>query len=228
MARRASSQPLLDSQGMLRFTPERQTQAFASLFVDPVGKRVGIAFTEEARPGSFQLRFPGGRPALYLESALQAAGIGTEPGPLVLSDDGALLIVNRNETRHPVEGAWAPFHCRSSAGIPMVSLDTRGTLTLDRHCLRLLNLNGAGSVDADYAPHSAEFTLHFHSEGLLSVRHVASHAEISLRGSLTSLGLALPAKRMRYTVRITGSLLHFSLRDPFLTTRPETGVRIRA
>lgn len=228
MARRASSQPLLDRQGMLRFTSERQTQAFASLFIDPIGKRVGIAFTEEARPGSFQLRFPGGRPALYLESALQAAGIGTEPGPLVLTDDGALLIVNCSETRNSIEGAWVPFHCRSSADIPMVSLDIRGTLTLDRLCLRLLNLNDTGSVDADYAPHSAEFRLHFHSEGHLSVRHVASHAEISLRGTLSSLGLALPAKRMRYTVSIADSLLRFSLRDPFLTTRPETGTRIRA
>lgn len=228
MARRASSQPQLDRQGMLRFTPERQTQPFASLFVDSIGQRVGIAFTQEARPGSFQLRYPGGRTALYLESALQAAGISTEPGPLMLSDEGALLIVNRSETRNPIEGAWIPFHCRSSADIPMVSLDARGTLTLDRHCLRLLNLKDTGSVDADYTPHSAEFTLHFHSEGHLSVRHVASHAEISLRGTLTSFGLTLPAKRMRYTVSITGTHLRFSLRDPFLTTRPESGAQIHA
>lgn len=217
--------PVLDAQGLLRFPPPwasqilQQNTPFASLFTDPLGQRVAIAFSSTAQPGSFQLLNPGGRLALYLKSAFQAAHLSVDPGPVELVWDQHLLIATRLGNSATQTGAWNPLHCRSSARIPMVSLDTRGNLSLDRLCLEALQPGPSLSAEAHYQAGSGVFTVAFHSEGPLAVRIISSHAEISFRGTLSFLGIPLPQKRVRYTAKIKPESLEFCLKDPFLPTR---------
>ena len=101
----------------------------------------------------------------------------------------------------------------------MVSLDSRGNLSLDRLCLEALELGSLLSADAHYQANTGVFTVAFHSKGPLGVRIISSHAEISFRGTLSFLGIPLPQKRIRYTATINANSLEFCLKDPFLPTR---------
>lgn len=224
MGRRSISDQLrLDARGLVRFPAALAqhilagAQPFASVFVDPAGQRVALVFTRHPQPGSFRLLTPGGHPALYLKGALQAAEISTEPGPLALRQEEQLLILDRASALLP--GPWIPFHCRSSAYIPMATLDARGTLTLDRLCVRSLPTDVAASAEASYDAATGFFSLTFSEDGSLAVRRVASHAELSFRGTLTSLGLPLPLKRIRYVAQVQDAVLRFCFKDPFLPIR---------
>lgn len=231
MSRTASPQAQLDARGLLRFPPEmagtlhKAATPFVSVFTDSVLQQVGLVFSSAPQPGSFRLLSVGGRPALYLKSALQAAGASTQAGPVELWQEGGLIRIARSADRQPAV-SWLPFHCRSSANIPMLALDSRGTLTLDRLCVRDLNLASCDSANAQYENSTGIFLLTFGNEGELAVRHVASHAEISFRGTLTAYGIALPAKRLRYTGTLVEQTLRFSLKDPFLSTRTKNDARI--
>ena len=226
MARPSLEAASLDASGFLRLPralfaslwPEEAL--FASLFVDPQGQRVGIAPVRTPQPGAFAWNFSGTRPGLYLKSALQAAGLDTSPKPLEVLREGTLLIVDGSADVSP--GPWQPFHCRSSASTPMTSLDARGTLVLDRLCVRALEITSDTSVQADFEKSSGLFRLRLDPEGPLALRRLGSHAELSFRGTLSSLGIALPIKRLRYTARIEGNTLTFCIKDPFLPTRAES------
>jgi len=224
MSRKARELPFIDVRGMLRVNasqpglPPPDTHPYVNVFIDPQGHRIALAPSIAPRPGSFRW-LSSERPTLYLKGALLATGLEFKNSALTYQSEGALFIIAPIEPSINGTGAWQPFHCRSSADIPMLSLDTRGTLVLDRHCLRLLNLHTDLSAEASYEENSGIFTLTFSSQGSLAVRMVGSHAEISFRGTLSSLGLPLAGKRIRYTASIAGPNLRFCVRDPFLPIR---------
>jgi hypothetical protein len=102
----------------------------------------------------------------------------------------------------------------------MASLDSRGTLILDRNCIVPLGIPGNDTVSANYDAKKKTLRLELHrKKGDMNVRLVGNHANISLMGTLSSFGIPLPKTRLRLVCAIKDSVVKINLSDLDSSTR---------
>ena len=101
--------------------------------------------------------------------------------------------------------------CRNSAGLPMISIDARGTMILDKRCITALNTIKNSTATPEFDPKKKTFKLTFGKKGLLNIRTIESHASLSMMGTFHSFGVKLPESHVRYCVQISGNVMTFKL-----------------
>ncbi len=210
----------MDIRGFLRFTIKLTKELsidqfhFAKIFIDKTGKRIGIELQKKLEENSYRLLQSHGSNLVYLKGAMTALGIPVESGTVELSREGKLFIfkgVGKSQTRARKTGVWEFFPCRNSSGIPMISLDKRGTLILDKLSISQLDTQANPTVSVEYNPKKKVFTLTFGKKGDINVRTIVSHASISFMGTLSSNGVALPKESFRTSAAIKGKTLSFGI-----------------
>jgi len=213
----------IDARGFLRFVSATATTLditkfpFVDLYIDRTGKRVAMQLSRKEQPGSFRLLDHEGRYLVFIKGALTEAKMSAKPGRLELVRDGKNLVISGKSAK---TGTWEYFPCRNSPTIPMASLDSRGTLILDRNCTKALGIPAVDTASAEYDSKKKEITLSLQKKkGDLNVRAVGSHANISLMGTLSSFGIPLPTGRIRTACAIQGKAVKFSVADLLRSTR---------
>lgn len=213
----------IDARGFLRFIASTATSlkvkqfSFVDIFVDRTGKRVGLKLAKKERPGSFRLLDHGGRSLVFIKGALNEVKLPTKPGQSKAIESEGMIILSGKSTK---TGAWEFFPCRNSPSIPMASLDSRGTLILDRNCTAALEIPTFDTASAEFDAKKKDLTLTVvKKKGQLNIRAVGSHANISLMGTLSSFGIPLPKARMRLVCTLKGHTVKFSLADLARPTR---------
>lgn len=183
---------------------------FADLFIDKKGKRVGIVPCKKLKENSFRIIQNPASVIVYLKGAMKEVGLNIVPGAYKLALEGDKIVFFGKEA--PAEiGEWELFPCRNSAGLTMISIDTRGTLILDKRTCTELNTKENNTFSAEYNPKKKTFTLTFGKEGYSNIRTIASHANASFMGTLTSNGVALPKSRLRTSCIVKDNTLTFSI-----------------
>ncbi len=188
---------------------------YADIEVDPIGKRIAITPIKEAKSTSF--RFIVGVNSikskfLYFKGALNAIGEKIETGPYTLEKEGnRYIFTGKNATKK--KGPWQLIACRNSvANKTMLSIDQRGTIIFDRHTRDAVNTQANKTLIADYDRVKKVFKLTFSKDkGFINVRTIASHANASFMGTLSSHGIALPKKSFRTECKVDGKTITFSV-----------------
>ena len=195
---------------------------YADIEVDPVGKRVAITPLKEPKSTSFRF-IPGVNGSkskfLYFKGALNAIGEKIETGAYELEKDGnRYIFTNANSTKK--KGPWQLIACRNAvANKTMLSIDSRGTIIFDRNTKNGVNTLVNKTMVAEYDKVKKTFTLTFSKEkGFINVRSIASHANASFMGTLSSHGIALPKSSYRTECSVNGKVLTFSV-APLLATQ---------
>lgn len=183
---------------------------YADVFIDKANKRIGLVFTKKLKETSFRVLPNAASDLIYLKGAMNALGINVEPGAYELELENNMLIYSA-EKKSSKKASWELFSCRNSAGLPMLSIDTRGTLILNKKTSDLLNTQKNNTFTAEYNSKTKTFKLTFGKNGYQNVRTIASHANASFMGTLSSNGLALPHEHLRTTCTIQGNVLTFSV-----------------
>ena len=188
---------------------------YADIEVDPIGKRIAITPTKEAKTTSF--RFIVGVNStkskfLYVKGALNAIGEKIATGAYYLEKEGNKYIFqSRNATKKT--GPWQLIACRNSiANKTMLSIDSRGTIIFDRHTRDAVNTLVNKTMIADYDRVKKVFKLTFSKDkGFINVRTIASHANASFMGTFSSHGLQLPKQSFRTECKVEGKTITFSV-----------------
>ena len=188
---------------------------YADIEVDPVGKRVAITPIKEAKSTSF--RFIVGINSLkskflYFKGALNAIGEKIVTGPYTLEKEGnKYIFTSKNGSKK--KGPWQAIACRNSvANKTMLSIDPRGTIIFDRHTRDAVNTQVNKTMIAEFDRTKKVFKLTFSKDkGFINVRTIASHANASFMGTLSSHGLALPKHSFRTECKVDGKTITFSL-----------------
>lgn len=207
----------MDIRGFLRFPKDLMEKfklkdvSYADVFVDKIGGRIGIVPTNKLKATSFRLLSSNGTALLYLRGAMNSVGMTVVSGDVLLSKDGNTFVFQNQKRASKKTGSWEIFACRNSAGIPMVSIDPRGTLILDKRCILALDTVKNSTMTPEYDGKKKTFTLTFGKKGFVNVRTVESHANLSMMGTFHSFGLQLPTAHTRYCAQISGNVLKFKL-----------------
>ena len=94
----------------------------------------------------------------------------------------------------------------------MLSIDTRGTIIFDHNTKNALNTKENKTMVAEYDAAKKTFKLTFSkNKGFINVRTIASHANASFMGTLSSHGIALPLKSFRTESQVDKNVLTFSV-----------------
>ncbi len=183
---------------------------YAEIFVDQKNKRIGISLTKKLSQTAFRVLPNPASDLIYLKGAMNLLGLTVQPGAYELKKEKNMLIFSL-ENKSVTKAKWEIFPCRNSAGMTMVSIDSRGTLILNKKTCDLLKTKQNNTFSADYNPRSKTFTLTFGKKGYQNVRTIASHANASFMGTLSSNGLSLPKEHLRTTCTINENVLTFSV-----------------
>ena len=186
---------------------------YADIEVDPIGKRFAITPTKEAKTTSF--RFIVGVNStkskfLYVKGALNAVGLKIITGAYTMTKEGSKFVFT-GKAPAKKKGAWELIACRNSAGIPMLSIDSRGTIIFDKRSCTAVETVKNNTMIAEYDMNKKTFKLTFSKKGFINVRTIASHANASFMGTLSSHGIALPKKSFRTACKIDGKVITFSV-----------------
>lgn len=188
---------------------------YANIEVDPIGKRISITPIREPKTTSF--RFISGintkrSKFIYLKSALNAIGEKIETGTYSLEKDGARYILE-SKNAPGTKGPWQAISCRNAVSDrTMLSIDSRGTIIFSRKTRDAVNTQQNTQMKVDYNATKKTFKLTFvKNDGDLNVRTIASHANASFMGTLSSLGIKLPQKSFRTECQINGNTITFSV-----------------
>ncbi|MCL4101002.1 hypothetical protein SAMN05720766_102233 [Fibrobacter sp. UWH9] len=189
---------------------------YADIEVDPVGKRVAITPVKEAKATSFRfiLGVNGSKSKfLYFKGALNAIGEKIVTGPYILEKEGNKYIFTSKNASSKKKGEWKLIACRNSvANKTMLSIDSRGTIIFDRNSKNAVNTAVNKTMVAEYDKTKKVFSLTFSKDkGFINVRTIASHANASFMGTLSSHGIALPRQSYRTECKIEGKVLSFSV-----------------
>lgn len=189
-------------------------EAYADIEVDPVGKRIAITPTAKLKTTSFRFTPNNKGYLLYFKGALNAIGGVIETGAYTLTqEDGKFVFTGKKPAKK--KGAWELLACRNSVGLPMLSIDSRGTIIFDKRTSSdKTGVNTAvnKTMVAEYDSSKKTFKLTFSKDkGFINVRTIASHANASFMGTLSSHGIALPQKSFRTTCTISGKVITFSI-----------------
>ena len=205
----------MDIRGFLRFTKELleklklKNNTYADVMVDKVGGRIAITPTSKLKATSFRILPSNGTYLLYLRGAMNVVGMKVVSGDVELTKEGDKIIFQKKTSKKT--GAWEPFACRNSAGLPMISIDSRGTMILDKRCITALNTIKNPTTTPEYDAKKKTFKFTFGKKGLLNVRTIESHASLSMMGTFHAFGVKLPESHVRYSVQISGNVLTFKL-----------------
>lgn len=205
----------MDIRGFLRFSKELaekfklKTAVYADLMVDKVGSRIAIIPTSKLKATSFRILPSNGTYLLYLRGAMNVVGMKVVSGDVELTKEDDKIIFQKKNSKKT--GAWELFACRNSAGLPMISIDARGTMILDKRCITALNTIKNSTATPEFDPKKKTFKLTFGKKGLLNIRTIESHASLSMMGTFHSFGVKLPESHVRYCVQISGNVMTFKL-----------------
>ncbi|SHK68219.1 hypothetical protein [Fibrobacter sp. UWEL] len=188
---------------------------YADIEVDPVSKRIAITPIKEPKATSFRF-IPGVNGSkskfLYFKGALNAIGEKIATGSYELEKDGNKYIFT-NANSNKKKGTWQPIACRNAvANKTMLSIDTRGTIIFDRNTKNGVNTVVNKTMVAEFDKAKKTFTLTFSKEkGFINVRTIASHANASFMGTLSSHGIALPKSSFRTECSVNGKTVTFNV-----------------
>lgn len=205
----------MDIRGFLRFSKELaekfklKTAVYADLMVDKVGGRIAIIPTSKLKATSFRILPSNGTYLLYLRGAMNVVGMKVVSGDVELTKEDDKIIFQKKNSKKT--GTWELFACRNSAGLPMISIDARGTMILDKRCITALNTIKNSTATPEFDPKKKIFKLTFGKKGLLNIRTIESHASLSMMGTFHSFGVKLPESHVRYCVQISGNVMTFKL-----------------
>lgn len=205
----------MDIRGFLRFSKELaekfklKTAVYADLMVDKVGSRIAIIPTSKLKATSFRILPSNGTYLLYLRGAMNVVGMKVVSGDVELTKEDDKIIFQKKNSKKT--GTWELFACRNSAGLPMISIDARGTMILDKRCITALNTIKNSTATPEFDPKKKTFKLTFGKKGLLNIRTIESHASLSMMGTFHSFGVKLPESHVRYCVQISGNVMTFKL-----------------
>ena len=188
---------------------------YADIEVDPIGKRVAITPTKEAKTTSF--RFIVGVNStkskfLYVKGALNGIGSKIITGAYTLEKEGnRYIFTGKGDSKK--KGPWQLIACRNSiANKTMLSIDTRGTIIFNRHTRDAVNTQVNKTMIAEYDRAKKVFKLTFSKDkGFINVRTIASHANASFMGTFSSHGIALPKQSFRTECKVEGKTISFSV-----------------
>lgn len=187
---------------------------YVDVEVDPVGKRVAI--TPIKTPKSTSFRFINGivgskSKFLYFKGAFNAIGLQVATGAYTLVKEGNKYVFTAKGAKK--KGEWTTLACRNAVGNKtMLSIDTRGTIIFDHNTKNALNTKENKTMVAEYDAAQKTFKLTFSkNKGFINVRTIASHANASFMGTLSSHGIALPLKSFRTESQVDKNVLTFSV-----------------
>ncbi|HPW94458.1 MAG TPA: hypothetical protein PLT31_04630 [Fibrobacteraceae bacterium] len=208
-------QARMDIRGFLRIQEHLATQLkikntpYADIFVNTTTQQISIIPTKKIKETSFRFIPSNSGFLIYLKGAMKLLDIPVVPGSVsLIQDKDKLIFSGKKKTKK--QGTWEIFPCRNSVGIPMISIDNRGTLILDKRCIELIDTKTNNTLTADFDAKKKMFSLTFSKKGFINVRTIASHANISFMGTLSSFGLPIPQKRIRTGCSIQGKTLSFN------------------
>ena len=187
---------------------------YVDVEVDPAGKR--IAITPIKTPKSTSFRFINGiigskSKFLYFKGAFNAIGLQVATGAYTLVKEGNKYVFTAKGSKK--KGEWTTLACRNAVGNKtMLSIDTRGTIIFDHNTKNALNTKENKTMVAEYDAAKKTFKLTFSkNKGFINVRTIASHANASFMGTLSSHGIALPLKSFRTESQVDTNVLTFSV-----------------
>ena len=187
---------------------------YVDVEVDPAGKR--IAITPIKTPKSTSFRFINGiigskSKFLYFKGAFNAIGLQVATGAYTLVKEGNKYVFTAKGSKK--KGEWTTLACRNAVGNKtMLSIDTRGTIIFDHNTKNALNTKENKTMVAEYDAAKKTFKLTFSkNKGFINVRTIASHANASFMGTLSSHGIALPLKSFRTERQVDKKVLTFSV-----------------
>ena len=187
---------------------------YVDVEVDPAGKR--IAITPIKTPKSTSFRFINGiigskSKFLYFKGAFNAIGLQVATGAYTLVKEGNKYVFTAKGSKK--KGEWTTLACRNAVGNKtMLSIDTRGTIIFDHNTKNALNTKENKTMVAEYDAAKKTFKLTFSkNKGFINVRTIASHANASFMGTLSSHGIALPLKSFRTESQVDKNVLTFSV-----------------
>ena len=206
----------MDIRGFIRFSNQAvkdlklDKNPYADIEVDTVGKRIAVTPTKTLKTTSFRLMPNGAGYLLYFKGAMNATGYQIVPGAYTMYVEGNKVVFS-GKAPAKKKGNWEIHPCRNSVGIPMLSIDSRGTIIFDKRSCTALETVKNNTMVADYDPSKKIFKLTFSKKGFINVRTIASHANASFMGTLSSHGIALPKKSFRTECKISGKVVTFSV-----------------
>ena len=206
----------MDIRGFIRFSGEivkdlkLDKNPYADLEVDKAGKRIAVTPSKALKPTSYRFMPNGSGYLLYFKGALNAVGFQIATGAYTVTKEGSRIVFT-GKAPAKKKGAWEPIACRNSAGLPMLSIDSRGTIILDKRTCTAMETVKNDTMIAEYDATKKIFKLSFGKKGFINVRTIASHANASFMGTLSSYGIALPTKSFRTDCKVNGKTLTFSV-----------------
>ena len=206
----------MDIRGFIRFSNQAMKELkldknpYADIEVDTEGKRIAVTPTKTLKTSSFRFMPNGAGYLLYFKGAMNATGFQIAPGPYTMVKEGNRFVFTGKAPAQK-KGAWQPFARRNPVGIPMLSIDSRGTIIFDKRTSTAVETAKNDTMVAEYDASKKTFTLTFSKKGFINVRTIASHANASFMGTLSSHGIALPTKSFRTACKIDGKVVTFSV-----------------
>ncbi len=205
----------MDIRGFIRFTKELaekfklKNTPYADIFIDTVGKRIAIVPTAKLKTTSFRLLPSNETYLLYLRGAMKAVDIPVVSGDVTIAKENDKLIFQKKNSKK--SGTWTIYACRNSAGLPMISIDPRGTMILDKRCITALDTRKNNAMTPEYDAKKKTFKFTFGKKGLLNVRTIDSHASLSMMGTFHAFGVKLPEVHTRLSVQISENVMTFKM-----------------
>ena len=206
----------MDIRGFIRFSNEAVKELkldknpYADLEVDVIGKRIAVTPSKTLKPTSFRFMPNGAGYLLYFKGAMNATGFQVVTGSYTMVKEGNKFVFT-GKAPAKKKGAWELIACRNSVGIPMLSIDSRGTIIFDKRTSTAVETAKNDTMIAEYDQAKKIFKLTFSKKGFINVRTIASHANASFMGTLSSHGIALPKKSFRTECKIDGKVVTFSV-----------------
>ena len=206
----------MDIRGFIRFSNQAvkdlklDKNPYADVEIDTVGKRIAVTPTKTLKTTSFRFMPNGAGYLLYFKGAMNNTGFQVAPGAYTMVKEGNRVVFSGNAPAKK-KGSWELFPCRNSVGIPMLSIDSRGTIIFDKRSCTALETAKNDTMVAEYDANKKMFKLTFSKKGFINVRTIASHANASFMGTLSSHGIALPTKSFRTECKISGKVVTFSV-----------------
>jgi len=206
----------MDIRGFIRFSNEAVKELkldknpYADLEVDVIGKRIAVTPSKTLKPTSFRFMPNGAGYLLYFKGAMNATGFQVVTGSYTMVKEGNKFVFT-GKAPAKKKGAWELIACRNSVGIPMLSIDSRGTIIFDKRTSTAVETAKNDTMIAEYDQAKKTFKLTFSKKGFINVRTIASHANASFMGTLSSHGIALPTKSFRTECKIAGKVVTFSV-----------------
>ena len=206
----------MDIRGFIRFSGEivkelkLDKMPYADLEVDKAGSRIAVTPSKVLKTTSYRFMPNGSGYLLYFKGALNAVGFQIATGAYTMTKEGNRLVFT-GKAPAKKKGTWETIACRNSAGLPMLSIDSRGTIIFDKRTSTAMETLKNDTMTAEFDSGKKTFKLSFSKKGFINVRTIASHANASFMGTLSSFGIALPTKSFRTDCKINGKTITFSV-----------------